>query len=130
MSGSADGVRPEAGRAFFAFELSPELLARTEAIIDKLRSAEDRRARLQELIAVVLELTETGLDAYYLKPLELAEVGFASRSAAKVGVAAAGKGIPVIVRKVLGKMSDEQLLTVADFMDGILIREGTKSAMT
>ena len=106
-----------------AFELAPELLAKTEAIIGKLRSADDQRAYSKELIEVILELTETGLGAYYLRPLEIAKVGFASRSAAKVGIAAASKGIPVIVRRVIGKMSGEQLLTVAEFVDGILIRD-------
>ena len=109
-------------RARLAFELPPELLARTEEIVAKLRSAEDRRDHAHELIEIVLELTRAGLDAYYFQPLELAGVGFAGRSTAKAGIAAGAKGISVIVRRVLGSMTDEQLLAVADFMDSILIR--------
>jgi len=117
--------RTPAPRTFLAFEPPPELLAKTEAIIAKLRSTESRKAHAPELIEVVLELTRSGLDAYYFQPLELAEVGFASRSTAKAGIAAGAKGISMIVRRVLGSMTDEQLLTVADFMDSILIRSET-----
>ncbi len=121
--GGDTGEQPAEARSFLAFELRPELLAKTEAIIDKLRSADDRRAHAAELIEVVLELTRSGLDAYYFQPLELAAVGFTARSTAKAGIATGAKGISMIVRRVLGSMSNEQLLTVADFMDGILIQE-------
>ncbi len=114
-----------APQAFLAFELPPELLAKTEEILAKLRSTEDRRAHAPELVEVVLELTRYGLDAYYFQPLELAEVGFTSRSTAKAGIAAGRKGISLLVRRVLGSMSDAQLLAVAEFMDGILIKTET-----
>ncbi len=109
--------------ARFAFEVPPELAARIAAVVDKLRADDDRKQHLPELLKVVLGLTETGLHYYFLYPLELAKVGLVSRSAAKVGIAAAGKGIPVIVRRVVGSMSDDQLLAVADFIDRMLVRE-------
>ena len=118
-------MSPTETRSFFAFELPPELRAKTEEMIDKLRAAEDRRALAPELIELVLEQTRAGLDAYYFRPLELAEVGFTARGTARAGIAAGAKGISVIVRRVLGSMTDEQLLAVAEFMDSILIRSET-----
>ncbi len=109
--------------ARFAFAVPPELAARTAAVVEKLRADDDRKQHLPELVKVVLELTETGLHYYFLYPLELAKVGLISRSAAKVGIAAAGKGIPVIVRRVVGSMSDDQLLAVADFLDRMMVHE-------
>ena len=122
----------EAPGARFAFAVAPELAARTEAVIDKLRASEDRKQHVAELVEVVLELTEAGLHFYYLHPLELAGVGLVSRSAAKVGIAAAGKGIPIIVRRVVGSMSDDQLLRIAEFIDRMLVREppGREPAQT
>ena len=109
--------------ARFAFTVPPELAAKTEAVVEKLRADDDRKQHLPELVGVILELTEIGLHDYFLHPLELAEVGLVSRSAAKVGIAAAGKGIPLIVRKVVGSMADDQLLKVAEVIDRMLIRE-------
>ncbi len=109
--------------ARFAFAVPGELAARTEAVVAKLRADDDRKQHLPELVKVVLELTATGLHYYFLYPLELAKVGLVSRSAAKVGIAAAGKSIPVIVRRVIGSMSDDQLLEVAEFLDRMLVRE-------
>ncbi len=109
--------------ARFAFAVPPELAARTAAVVEKLRADDDRKQHLPELVKVVLELTETGLHYYFLYPLELAKVGLVSRSAAKVGIAAAGKSIPMMVRKIVGAMSDAQLLKIAEFMDGLLIRQ-------
>ena len=109
--------------ARFAFAVPPELAARTEAVVAKLRSDDDRKQHVPELVEVVLELTETGLHYYFLHPLELAKVGVVARSAAKVGIAAAGRGIPVIVQKVVSGMSDDQLLAVAEFMARTMVRE-------
>ncbi len=113
----------EESGARFAFVVPPELAARIEAVVGKLRADDDRKQHLPELIKAVLELTETGLHYYFLYPLELAKVGLVSRSAAKVGIAAAGKSIPIMVRKIVGSMSDAQLLEIVEFMDGLLIRQ-------
>lgn len=105
-----------------AFSISPELGERVEAVIEKLRSDSIPKAHVGELVEVVLEMTEVGLEYYYLRPLEVAGVGMMLRSSAKLGIAAAGKSTPMIVRTVVGGMSNDQLLKIANFLDEILIR--------
>ncbi len=105
-----------------AFAISPQQSARTEAVIAKLRADGDRRAHAGELTELVIDLTETGLRSYFLQPLEIAGVGLVSRNVAKLGIATVGKSIPVMVRKILGAMSGEQLLAIAEVMDEMLIR--------
>ena len=81
-------------RDHLAFPVPPELRDRTEAIIEKVRSDSTPRAHADELIEIIVELTHTGLQAYFLAPLERVGVGALAVGTAKVGVATAGKSLP------------------------------------
>lgn len=109
-----------AGRV--AFEIPAELQRRCEDVIAAVRAADDRREHLAELTEVVVAMTDTGLDFYFLHPLERVGAGRMARGTAQVGVAAARRGLPTVVRRVLASLSDDQLLELADFIDEILVR--------
>jgi hypothetical protein len=110
-------------RSLLAFEVPSELCRRTEEVIEAIRKSADPQPHAQELIEVIIELTRTGLDSYFLLPLKRARVGSVNYGSAKLGVAAAGKSLPVLVRKVVGSVSSEQLLEIVDFLDQILVVE-------
>ena len=105
-----------------AFDISPALRRRCEEVIVAVREAEDRGEHLAELTEVVVAMTDTGLDFYFLHPLERIGAGRMARGTAQVGVAAARRGLPTVVRRVLATLSDDQLLELVDFIDGILVR--------
>lgn len=107
-----------------AFRISPELRARTEAALAAVREAPADRPRVEELVEVILELTEAGLDYYYLEPLRRADVGAMSTAAARLGVAAAGRSLPTIVRRVVLPLDEAQILSIAEFIDELLIPAG------
>ena len=109
-----------------AFRISPDVLARAEAALEAVREDPGEEAGRAALLGVVLELTERGMDFYYLEPLRRARAGTVVTSAARLGIAAAGRGIPPIVRRVVSSLDDEQLLAIADFVDEILIRGGSR----
>ena len=113
--------KPAAGGRV-AFEISAELRRRCESVIAAVRAAEDPRDHVGELSDVVVEMTDTGLDFYFLHPLQLAEAGRVATGTAKVGLAAARRGIPAVIRRVVASLSDEQVLRIADFIDEILVR--------
>lgn len=108
-------------REHLAFPVPPELRKRAEAIIEKVREDSTPKAHLGELIEVIVELTHTGLHSYFLAPLERIEVGALSLGVAKVGVSAAGKSLPTLVRRVLARMTDEQLREVVEVLDEMMI---------
>ncbi len=110
------------GRDLVAFEISPELRQRVEAALAELRAAPDPKTCVPELVGTVLEMTDVGLDYFYLRPLEEVEAGLVARSTAKIGIAAAGKSLPLIVRRVVGSLSKEQLLELADVIEGMLVK--------
>lgn len=115
---SADFDEAPAGR--IAFRISAELRARTEAAVAAVRDDPGDPGRVGELVEAVLELTDTGLDYYFLEPLRRAEVGAMGTTAARLGIATAGRGIPPIVRRVISGMDEEQVLSIADFIEEIL----------
>ena len=105
-----------------AFQISPELMARAEAALAAVREEPAQGPAVEELVEVVVEMTDRGMDFYYLEPLRRAEAGAMTTSAAKIGIAAAGRGIPAIIRRVVRSLDEEQILSIADFIDEILVR--------
>ena len=111
-----------------AFQISPELMARAEAALAAVREEPAQGPAVEELVEVVLEMTDRGLDFYYLEPLRRAEAGAMTTSAARLGIAAAGRGIPAIIRRVVRSLDEEQILSIADFIDEILVRVAADGA--
>jgi hypothetical protein len=110
-----------------AFEISSELRQQAEAIVHNIRSDPDRQRHVPVLVDVVLAMTNRGLHYYFLHPLEEAGVGAVTRRAVALAIGTAGRTLPVVVRKTVKSLSDEQLLSLADFIDHILIREAEEA---
>ncbi len=108
-------------REHLAFPVPPELRNRAEAIIEKVRGDTTPKAHADELIEIIVELTHTGLHAYFLAPLERVEVGTLALGTAKLGVATAGKSLPTLVRRILGKMDDDQLREIVEILDEMMM---------
>lgn len=106
-----------------SFPLSEELRQQTLETLAKLRESSDRRQHLPLLGDLISDLTEAGLEYYFVHSLEKAGVGVIGVSTAKLGIASTSKGIPVVITKVVGLMSDDQLLAVADFIEEALTEE-------
>ena len=82
------------------------MLAALEAAPDHAK----HRAALADLVA---ELTEAGMDYYYIRALRVAQVGFVGEQSARLGVSGAAKLISSVSRKYIMRMDDAQLLIVA-----------------
>jgi len=105
-----------------AFDISHELAQRAARLVGRIRSESDKTRCIPELTEVVLEMTDRGLHFYFLHPLELAGVGPFTRSTVELALSTAGRTLPMVVRKTLKSLNDEQILTLADFIDHVLIR--------
>ena len=104
-----------------AYQISPELMAEAQEALAAVREDPAEEANVETLLEVVLELTDRGMDFYYLEPLRRARVGTVTASAARLGIAAAGRSIPPIIRRVISSLDEEQLLSIVDFLDEILV---------
>ena len=105
-----------------SFPLDEELTNRTIETIESFRSHPEDKANADALVDLILALTEAGLHEYYVRPLEQAKAGMMALGTAKVGVTTSKRGISVIVNKVIRKMSTDQLHSIVDSMESMLIR--------
>ena len=103
------------------FEISAELMAEARSAVAAVRRDPSHKPNVEALVEIVLELTDRGLDFYFLEPLRRARAGAMSTSTAKLGIAAAGRGIPPIIRRVISSLDEDQILAIADFIDQILV---------
>jgi len=106
-----------------AFEISSELRQRAETVVSNLRSDPEKQKHVPELVEVVLAMTDRGLHYYFLHPLEEAGVGVVTRKAVALALGTAGRTLPMVVRKTVKSLNDDQLLSIADFVDHILVGE-------
>ncbi len=112
---------PVSGADLVAFQISPELMAEAQEALAAVREDPTHRPNVKALVEVLLELTDRGMDFYYMEPLRRARAGTMTASAARLGLAAASRGIPPIIRRVISSLDENQVLAIADFVDEILI---------
>jgi hypothetical protein len=101
-----------AARPFLRFYHSQELRVRTLAVLLAVESADEATAYSGDLSELVLELTNSGLDQYFLQPLKATKVSFVVQQSAALGMSGVHKVMGTVIRNVLGRMDDRQLLSV------------------
>jgi len=104
---------PSTAEPSLRFHHSKELRARTDAVLAALEAAPDHAKHRTALADLVAELTEVGMDYYYLRALRVARIGFVGEQSARLGVSGAAKLISSVSRKYIMRMDDAQLLIVA-----------------
>lgn len=114
VAGAVDAdLRGAAGSPYLRFYHSKALRTRTLAVLDKLETAEDATGQREALAEIVLELTETGLAYYFVKPVQDAKVGYMAEQTTKLGIAGILRLMGPVTRRVIGGMDADQLLSVS-----------------
>ena len=99
-------------RPFLRFHHSHELRAKTLEVLVAVENAEKATAHAAELTQLVLELTDSGLDQYFLQSLKATKANFVVQQSAALGLAGVQKVMGTVIRNILGRMDDRQLLVV------------------
>jgi hypothetical protein len=110
---SKPSAGPSTAEPSLRFHHSKELRAKTHAVLAALEAAPDHARHRTALADLVAELTEVGMDYYYIRALRVAQVGFVGEQSARLGVSGAAKLISSVSRKYIMRMDDAQLLIVA-----------------
>jgi len=101
------------------FYHSQALRAKTLAVLSSVEHAKDLQHR-DDLSDLVVELTNSGMDYYFLRPLRLAKAGFFVEQSAKVGMAATTRVLASVICSIIGRMDKPQLLTVSSYIRGLM----------
>ena len=104
---------PESGsKPFLRFYHSEALRKKTLSLLSVIEQAQDAAAHRTALANLVVELTNAGLDYYFMKQLKLAKPGFLVEQSANLGMAGAQRVMGSVIRQVIGRMGSTQLLSV------------------
>lgn len=112
-SASPASREPAAAGPFLRFHHSDESQARMLEVLTAIEESEDPEEHRDALANLVAELTESGMDYYYLRALRLAETGYVAQQSARLGMSGAVKMISSVSRRFIMRMDKDQLLSVA-----------------
>lgn len=101
------------GEPFLRFHHTVALRKKTLMLLDTLERAEDATVHRNALSALVVELTNSGLDAFFMKPLRHARAGFVVEQSAKLGLAGVQQVMGSVARQIVGRMDGPQLISVS-----------------
>ena len=90
-----------------------------DALLDALEAADDPEEHRGALADLVSELTESGMDYYYMRALKLSNAGFVAQRSAGVGISGAVRMISTVSRQFIMRMDGKQLLAVASHIRGL-----------
>jgi len=90
-------------------------------LLARIREADDPRDLRKEGAESVVRLTEIGLEAFFLRPVEAVGLGSITGAMVKLGLKSAAGAIAVFVRRIVGGLSGEQMLAIADLVDERLL---------
>jgi hypothetical protein len=100
-------------KPFLRFHHSQDLRDRTLAVLDALESAEDATDHSVQVTEIVLELTDSGMDQYFLQSLKATKANFVVQQSAALGMAGVQKVMGTVIRNIIGRMDGRQLLSVS-----------------
>jgi len=99
-------------RPFLRFHHSHELRARTLEVLETVESADKPTAHSGRLTDLILELTDSGMDQYFLQSLKATKANFVVQQSAALGLSGVQKVMGTVIRNMVGRMDDRQLLSV------------------
>jgi hypothetical protein len=99
-------------KPFLRFYHSEGLRKKTLTLLRFIEQAQDASAHRAALADLVVELTNAGLDYYFLKQLKLAKPGFVVEQSANLGMAGVQQVMGTVIRQVIGRMDSPQVLSV------------------
>ena len=99
-------------KPFLRFYHSDGLRKKTLSVLGTLEEAQDPATHRDALADIVVELMNSGLDYYFMKPLKLAKAGFIVQQSANLGLAGAQQVMGSVIRNIIGRMDGPQLLSV------------------
>ena len=102
---------PSSG-AFLRFYHTDVLRKKTLLVLSTVERAQDATTHRDAVADIVVEMTNSGLDYYFMRPLKLAKTGFIVEQSANIGMAGAQQVMGSVIRNVIRRMESHQLLSV------------------
>jgi len=99
-------------KPYLRFYYSETLRKKTLALLGTIEQARDAAAHRDALADVIVELTNSGMDFFYMQPLKRAKAGFVLEQSANLGMTGAQQVMASVIRQIVGRMEGPQLRSV------------------
>jgi len=107
---------PPSPQPFLRFYHSQSLRTKTLAVLTSLEKAKDGTQYRGALADIVAELTDAGMEYYFLRPLKVAKAGFFVEQSANLGISATTGVLASVIRNIVGGMNNAQLLSLCSYI--------------
>lgn len=103
-----------------AAPIAEDLITRAAQLRQRIEKEGASREHIDALYHLVMDMTESGLDFFFLEPLRRLGAGTVMMGMASVGISSTMKGTRMVIHRVLKKMDDRHVVTVLDFIDEVI----------
>ena len=107
-------------KPFLRFYHSEALRAKTLSVLSAIEQAKDPKQHRSALADIVVELTASGMDYFFLRPLKIAKAGFFTEQSANLGLATTTRVMASVIRNIIGGMDKPQILSVCGYIRGLM----------
>jgi hypothetical protein len=97
---------------YLGFPLPKELEEKINTLLDNMRNAEDKTRYANDLYSVVQDLSNVGLDYFFIKPLKEVKIGMLKMKSIEMALSVGKSGILSVTKGILKALSSEQLEVV------------------
>ncbi len=101
-----------AAKPFLRFCHSAPLRAKTLKVLEAVEGADKPTTHSGQITDLILELTDAGMDQFFLQSLKATKANFVVQQSASLGLAGVQKVMGTVIRNIVGRMDDKQLLSV------------------
>jgi hypothetical protein len=102
---------------YLGFPLTPELENKTNTLMHNMRNTEDKTKYVNDLYSVIQDLSNVGLDYYFIQPLKTAKIGMLKMKSVEIALSAGKSGIFTVAKGILKSMDNKQLEIVMQLFE-------------
>ena len=102
---------------YLAFPISPELYSRVENVVAEVKNNSNKRQFALKVFQVISDLSDTGLDYYFIQSLKRAKIGRIKMIAVENAINVGKKAILSVGKGIIKAMNDEQLHVIAEVLE-------------
>ena len=112
---------PAAPKPHIKFTHTKAVRKRTLRILDDIEEDDDPTIHREALGDIIVELSETGLNFFFIAPLSKLKMGFVVNQSANLGIAGTLRVLGPTVRNIVGRMDRKQLRRVSKEMRSMMV---------
>lgn len=102
---------------YLGFPIPKHIDEKLHAVLAKVNTTEEKSKYAMDIYDVVVDLSDAGLDYFFMKPLEEAKIGRIKLRAIAFAIKTGKKGILSVGKGIIKAMNDKQIEVVTNMLE-------------